>query len=85
MTSCPNVCADEDAAQMNWTLPPGHPYAGYVGWNDRRDTASALAIVEVTITKDQCKNDGWKSYDVFKNQGDCVSFVATVGKGKPTR
>ena len=26
-------------------------------------------------SKDQCKNDGWQTYGVFKNQGDCVSFV----------
>ena len=31
-------------------------------------------------TKDDCKRDGWKSYGMFKNQGDCVSFVATHGK-----
>ena len=23
-----------------------------------------------------CKNGGWKTYGVFKNQGDCVSFVS---------
>jgi hypothetical protein len=34
-------------------------------------------------TKAQCKNDGWESYDVFKNQGDCVSFVATDGTNPP--
>jgi hypothetical protein len=33
----------------------------------------------------QCKNGGWKNYadnqgHTFKNQGDCVSFVATGGK-----
>ncbi len=33
--------------------------------------------------KDQCKKDGWKAYGVFKNQGDCVSFVATGGRNKP--
>lgn len=33
--------------------------------------------------KDQCKNGGWQSYGVFKNQGDCVSFVATGGKNLP--
>lgn len=30
--------------------------------------------------KDQCKNGGWQTFDaprVFKNQGDCVSFVNT--------
>ena len=31
-------------------------------------------------TKDQCKNGGWKTYGVFKSQGDCVSFVASGGK-----
>jgi hypothetical protein len=34
-------------------------------------------------TKDQCKKGGWRSYGVFKNQGDCVSFVATKGKNLP--
>jgi hypothetical protein len=33
-------------------------------------------------SKDQCKKDGWKSFNnpTFKNQGDCVSYVATAGK-----
>jgi hypothetical protein len=34
-------------------------------------------------SKDQCKNGGWQSYSTFKNQGDCVSFVATGGKNPP--
>jgi hypothetical protein len=34
---------------------------------------------------DQCKSGGWKIYGVFKNQGDCVSFVATKGKNGPVR
>ena len=33
---------------------------------------------------EQCKKDGWKDYgDMFKNQGDCVGFVATDGKNLP--
>ncbi len=32
---------------------------------------------------DQCKNGGWQSFGVFKNQGDCVSCVATGGKNPP--
>jgi hypothetical protein len=32
---------------------------------------------------EQCKDGGWQSYGVFKNQGDCVSFVATGGKNPP--
>ena len=34
-------------------------------------------------TKAQCKNGGWRDYGVFKNQGDCVSCVATKGKSAP--
>jgi hypothetical protein len=40
-------------------------------------------------TKDQCKNGGWENFknpdgsQMFKNQGDCVSFFATGGKNKP--
>jgi hypothetical protein len=34
-------------------------------------------------SKQQCKNGGWRSFGVFKNQGDCVSFVATGGKNPP--
>jgi hypothetical protein len=39
----------------------------------------------IVTNKDQCKNDGWKSlFDnqghAFKNQGDCISYVATKGK-----
>ena len=32
--------------------------------------------------KDQCKKDGWKSFGLFKNQGDCVSYVATHGRNQ---
>ena len=34
-------------------------------------------------SKDECKNGGWRNFGVFKNQGDCVSFVATGGKNPP--
>ena len=36
-------------------------------------------------TKEQCFNGGWQTYKVFKNQGDCVSFVATKGKNLPAK
>lgn len=32
---------------------------------------------------DQCNDGNWQGYGVFKNQGDCVSFVATGGKNSP--
>jgi hypothetical protein len=34
-------------------------------------------------SKDQCKNNGWRNFPGFKNEGDCVSFVATGGKNPP--
>jgi hypothetical protein len=36
-------------------------------------------------SKDECKNGGWRTFGVFRNQGDCVSFVATGGKNPPAR
>jgi hypothetical protein len=33
--------------------------------------------------KDQCKKGGWRTFGIFKNQGDCVSFVATGGQNPP--
>lgn len=36
-------------------------------------------------SKDQCTNNGWNNFGLsFKNQGDCVSYVATKGKNQPT-
>ena len=35
-------------------------------------------------SNDQCKNGGWKTLGVVKNQGDCVSFVATKGENQPS-
>ena len=37
------------------------------------------------IVQEQCKHGGWKSFGtLFKNQGDCMSFVATGGKNPPS-
>ena len=54
-------------------------------------TTTTTTTVTITITstskpppaptnKDQCKHGGWKNFPQFKNQGDCVSFVATGGR-----
>jgi hypothetical protein len=37
------------------------------------------------LAKRRCKHGGWKNFgSTFKNQGDCVSFVATGGKNPPS-
>ena len=36
-----------------------------------------LAFNEAFVSKDQCKDGGWRNFPQFKNQGDCVKFVQT--------
>jgi hypothetical protein len=43
----------------------------------------AVSPPRVPTSKDQCANGGWRNFPGFKNQGDCVSFVATKGKNPP--
>jgi hypothetical protein len=45
------------------------------------DTTPTLLL---PTSNEQCKNGGWKNYGVFKNQGDCVSYVETGGKNPPS-
>lgn len=65
-------------------------YAGATGGGTvTYDGASSTTVLQGTIvlplptSKDQCKDGGWQNYDGFKNQGDCVSFVATDGTNPP--
>jgi hypothetical protein len=44
---------------------------------DNFSTFSGPILVGPPTNKDQCKKDGWKTFNnpTFKNQGECVSFV----------
>ena len=46
-------------------------------------TASASFSITGPTSTDQCKNGGWQTFGIFKNPGDCVSYVATGGKNPP--
>jgi hypothetical protein len=46
--------------------------------------AFVTKIATLPTSIDECKNGGWKIFGVFKNQGDCVSFVVTKGKNPPS-
>jgi hypothetical protein len=48
-----------------------------------RSNISATLTAALPTTKDDCESGGWQSYPMFKNQGDCVSFVETCGKNAP--
>lgn len=39
--------------------------------------------IELNTGKGVCKKGGWKTLGPFKNQGDCVSYIATGGKNLP--
>jgi hypothetical protein len=48
------------------------------------DNVAVTSTPAFPTTKEQCKKGGWRNFGTsFKNQGDCVSFVATNGKNEP--
>jgi hypothetical protein len=58
--------------------------------DNQSNFAASVDNVEITSTrvlptsKKQCKKGGWRTFgSTFKNQGDCVSFVATKGRNPP--
>lgn len=60
----------------------GSTYIDNVSVNDQ-----VISGPNTPVSKDACKKDGWKNLQdssgkSFKNQGDCVSFVATGGKNQ---
>lgn len=50
---------------------------------------SACDPVELPTRKEQCRNGGWRTFHNgkvrFRNQGECVSYVATRGRNAPRR
>jgi hypothetical protein len=72
-------------------LQPIGPGGGspVISWNNQ---GFSRGTYRITLTgtraclptnKEECKNGGWRTFGVFKNQGNCVSFVATKGKNPP--
>ena len=78
---------DEANETVILTLAPG---AGYTIGSSNSDTLTIADNDDPTpvpgtmpTSKDDCKKGGWQAFGVFKNQGDCVSWVATGGKNPP--
>jgi hypothetical protein len=67
----------------------GFPGAGCptpLGFYTDLQFSGDLVVVDgraLPTSKDECKKGGWQTFGVFKNQGDCVSFVATGGRNAP--
>jgi hypothetical protein len=51
--------------------------------SSQNDVHFRTYVSVLPTSKNQCKKNGWQEFGVFKNQGDCVAFVATVGKNPP--
>jgi hypothetical protein len=45
--------------------------------------ADAGAVLIARPRMRECKDGGWRAFGNFKNQGACVSYVATGGKNPP--
>ena len=91
--TCPASPADmgEGAFIRVFSLNVGDTDAADVGLDGYLDNVVVNTSDDVTIydfeaiptSKDDCKKGGWEDYGVFKNQGDCVSFVASQGRNQP--
>ncbi len=84
----PNSGADTAnvAIRVDSQTPPPPPDCSTASFSNQLVVTTGDVVVRdappLPTSKDQCKNGGWRNYgDRFKNQGACVSFVAT-GKRK---
>jgi hypothetical protein len=77
-------------SQGIWYGAGGDPYTrgmlflsfidGVSWWTVGGDVHFQTYVTPLPTSKDQCKNGGWTAFPQFKNQGDCVSFVASGGR-----
>jgi hypothetical protein len=76
------VFFNDSGDESLWTTSPWERLSFFLGLDDLAFKATFSS--PLPTLKDQCKNGGWQSYGVFKNQGDCISFLATGGKNPPS-
>jgi hypothetical protein len=81
ITTCP-TSLPSGGQSISGPLPP-RPDLDLLVYRDLLQDFTVTDAQALLATKDQCKNGGWQTYGVFKNQGDCVSYVATKGKNPP--
>ena len=83
-TACPSAVVVGFGVNIGSNNPSYNVEADLVNFNG---TTYNFEPYVVATDKDQCKNGGWMtvtdgSGNHFKNQGDCVSYVATGGKNQ---
>ena len=85
----PNSGADTFNAVIveNFPTAPPAPNCATASFSNQLVVTTGDIVVHdaqpLPTSKAQCKTGGWRTFGVFKNQGDCVSFVATKGKSSP--
>jgi hypothetical protein len=85
LTSCPPSIAPCFSTLPTDPLPPA-PSSSDPDYGRFAGLAQDFTVVDtqpLPTSKNQCMGGGWKNYPDFRNQGDCVSFVATLGKTPP--
>jgi hypothetical protein len=77
--TCPEAVAVGFGVNIGSNNPSYDVEADLVSFND---TMYDFEPTLTPATKDDCKRGGWASFNTpaFKNQGDCVSYIATGGK-----
>jgi hypothetical protein len=66
------------------SFPGPFPTSLFPDFTNRTGDLVVTDTRPLPTTKAQCQNGGWRTFGVFKNQGECVSFVATEGKKPPS-
>jgi hypothetical protein len=56
-----------------------------IAWSGGTLVQSLFVDCAPPATAEQCKDGGWRTFGVFRNQGDCVGFVTTRGKNEAGR
>jgi streptogramin lyase len=88
-----NQVAEVSTSGVFTEYPVPTPTSGPVGITTGPDAniwfteLSGNKVARITpsapTTADQCKDGGWQIYGIFKNQGDCVSYVVTGTHNPP--
>ena len=65
------------------SITSGSMWGAFAFIFDSWDTAFKTYVTSLPTSLADCMKDGWRAFPQFKNEGDCVSFVATRGTNQP--
>jgi hypothetical protein len=65
--------------KLTLSITSGATWGAFAAIFDTWDTAFKTYVSQAPSSIADCLKDGWQRFAQFKNEGDCVSFVATRG------